>query len=648
MDSQYRSTIQRPQWSLRLILIAVLLTALWPQALRASDHTRFFPETGMSVSFGFKRFFEERGGIEIFGYPITPEIQEKGFTVQYFQRARFEYHPEHAGTRYEVQLGLLGDMLTSGRTFPKAIPVVTTDSQRYFPETGQVVSGAFLRFFNSRGGLDIFGYPTSGVIQENGKTVQYFQRSRFEYHPQLPEANQITLGLLGVELGERVGARGRFWVSGIPDTLMTNQTVRLQVAVQNTGILHWSQSGRAAVSVGYRWLDGIGSSVLEGQRIPLSSYVPAGSVAQFAITLRAPSQAGSHILQWDIWQQGRGWSAKRDATATTRQAIVIHAPLPTPTPTPLPSPTPSATPVTTTTGAHGPDGMTIRVGAFSSTEQTMRISANGRFRARGNTGSAAVNFAADDVVTVTHLPDSSSYRLTVDGRTVAEFKTFARFIALGNTILTVLDMPQFRQYRNVVEVRYSSYSERLWAINELPMEHYVKGIGEEPESFPAEGLKAATVAYRTYALSHMDPQWRGLGCLCGKEPFDIGAAHKYVPPYVGSHQWYLGYYRETLGKNLEAAADATRGQFMTYDGKVIRAAYYSRADGKTRSWQEVWGGPGFPWAVAVPDPVSREMTLHGHGVGMPLQSTLILAERGLTYDRILKMYYTGVELTQLY
>ena len=642
MDSQYRRTLQRPRWRLRLILIAVLLTALWPQALRASDHTRFFAETGMSVSFGFKRFFEERGGIEIFGYPITPEIQEKGFTVQYFQRARFEYHPEHAGTRYEVQLGLLGDMLTSGRTFPKATPVETTDSQRYFPETGQVVSGAFLRFFNSRGGLDIFGYPTSGVIQENGKTVQYFQRSRFEYNPQSPEANQITLGLLGVELGERVGARGRFWVSGIPDTLMTNQTVRLQVAVQNTGILRWSPSGQNAISVGYRWLNAAGRSVAAGSRNALSSSVPAGSVAQFLIELRVPPQGGSHILQWDIWQQGRGWSALRDATATTRQAIVIHAPVPTPTPTPQPSPTPVATPTTTTMGSHGPDGMTIRVGVFSSTEQTMRITANGRFRARGNTGTAAVNFAADDVVTVTHIPESSSYRLTVDGQTITEFRTFARFIALGNTILRVLDLPNFQQYRNVVEVRYSTTSKRLWAINEVPMEYYVKGVAEEPESFPMEGLKAAAVAYRTYALSRMDPQWPGLACICGKEPFHIDASNGYVEPYTVVLQFYLGYYRETLGDNLSAAADATRGQFITYEGKVIRAAYFATADGRTRSFSN------YPWGVSVPDPVSEGMTLRGHGYGMPMRSVITLANRGMTYDQILKMYYTGVELTQLY
>jgi hypothetical protein len=32
----------------------------------------------------------------------------KEYTVQYFERARFEWHPETRGTLYEVQLGLLG------------------------------------------------------------------------------------------------------------------------------------------------------------------------------------------------------------------------------------------------------------------------------------------------------------------------------------------------------------------------------------------------------------------------------------------------------------------------------------------------------------------------------------------------------------
>jgi hypothetical protein len=34
--------------------------------------------------------------------------------VQYFERNRFEYHPENAGTPFEVLLGLLGNQTVDG------------------------------------------------------------------------------------------------------------------------------------------------------------------------------------------------------------------------------------------------------------------------------------------------------------------------------------------------------------------------------------------------------------------------------------------------------------------------------------------------------------------------------------------------------
>ena len=52
--------------------------------------------------------------MEQFGYPITEEYSEvsltdgKTYTTQYFERARFENHPENKGTQYEVLQGLLG------------------------------------------------------------------------------------------------------------------------------------------------------------------------------------------------------------------------------------------------------------------------------------------------------------------------------------------------------------------------------------------------------------------------------------------------------------------------------------------------------------------------------------------------------------
>jgi hypothetical protein len=73
----------------------------------------YFPESGHSLKL-FRAYWERNGGLGVFGYPISEEMQErnpadgKTYTVQYFERNRLEHHPEHAGTPNEVMLGLLG------------------------------------------------------------------------------------------------------------------------------------------------------------------------------------------------------------------------------------------------------------------------------------------------------------------------------------------------------------------------------------------------------------------------------------------------------------------------------------------------------------------------------------------------------------
>lgn len=63
---------------------------------------------------------------------------------------------------------------------------------RYFPETGQYVSGGFRAYWERFGGLPVFGYPLTGELTEpceDGqlRTVQYFERAVFEWHPDKPE-----------------------------------------------------------------------------------------------------------------------------------------------------------------------------------------------------------------------------------------------------------------------------------------------------------------------------------------------------------------------------------------------------------------------------------------------------------------------------
>ena len=63
----------------------------------------------------FRAYWESHGGLAQQGLPISNEFTEasdldpgKSYTVQYFERAVFEYHPENAGTPFEVLLAQLG------------------------------------------------------------------------------------------------------------------------------------------------------------------------------------------------------------------------------------------------------------------------------------------------------------------------------------------------------------------------------------------------------------------------------------------------------------------------------------------------------------------------------------------------------------
>jgi methionine-rich copper-binding protein CopC len=157
-----------------------------------------FKETGKSMCGRFANYWNAHGGLAQQGFPISNEMQEKSdtdgknYTVQYFERAVFEYHPENTGKPSEVLLSLLGNFLykqkyPSGATGQKPN---TTAGSVLFKETGKRLGGRFLTYWNAHGGLAQQGLPISDEFQEkndlDGKTytVQYFERAVFEYHPE--------------------------------------------------------------------------------------------------------------------------------------------------------------------------------------------------------------------------------------------------------------------------------------------------------------------------------------------------------------------------------------------------------------------------------------------------------------------------------
>ncbi len=175
-----------------------------------------FAQTDLAIRGRFAGYWRAHGGLPIFGLPLTPELTEisatdgKSYTVQYFERARFEAHPENMAPN-DVLLGQLGRTITQARAgesaFQRAAPLTGAD---YAEGTGHNLGGPFRDYWRGHGGLAIFGLPLSEEFAEVSPTdgkryaVQYFERARFEAHPENAAPNDVLLGLLGSQaLGVR-------------------------------------------------------------------------------------------------------------------------------------------------------------------------------------------------------------------------------------------------------------------------------------------------------------------------------------------------------------------------------------------------------------------------------------------------------------
>ncbi|MBX3035683.1 MAG: hypothetical protein KF758_02110 [Anaerolineales bacterium] len=189
--------------SLSLLLAITLLTASWGIVSAQTPDTKYFSETGHNVTGEFLTFYNSNPNATfLYGYPITEQfISKDGKTVQYFQRARFEYVAEKpAGQR--VQLTLLGRQtyISAG-----ALNVDNPFACRLYVETGFSVCFAFLEFFDQYGGVSQFGYPISGFEYHENKLVQYFEKARLEWQPWMLEGQRVVVSDLGRIYFDRLG-----------------------------------------------------------------------------------------------------------------------------------------------------------------------------------------------------------------------------------------------------------------------------------------------------------------------------------------------------------------------------------------------------------------------------------------------------------
>ena len=207
MNASLKSSFSPARFIGVLALGGLLLTG--PALGQAQSNSRTFPETGHSVSGQFLTYWDGHGGLAQQGYPISQEMAEKSdlngqnYTVQYFERAVFEKHPENQPP-FDTLLSQLGTFRYQAK-YASGAPDqhASTVNPRKFTETGHTLGGVFRTYWEGHGGLAQQGFPISDEFTEksdlNGQnyTVQYFERAVFELHPENQPPYNVLLSQLG-------------------------------------------------------------------------------------------------------------------------------------------------------------------------------------------------------------------------------------------------------------------------------------------------------------------------------------------------------------------------------------------------------------------------------------------------------------------
>ncbi len=334
----------------RLPLILVAWLALLVQTAPSTVHAappaqaeRCFPETTQCISGRFRTYWEEHGALAVFGYPLGPAEQQENadtgqtYLTQWFERARFEWHPENRPP-YDVLLGRLGnDRLLEGA-------VVWQKQSReagpqrgclWFVETGfnvcdQAPGAGFKSYWQTHGLIDrqlnpyarslaLFGFPLSSAFittNEQGDRVltQWFERARFEWHPGKPRAFRVLLGLLGAELArpQPVSLHGSIVYSRSTDGRraielfnLTGTKVRITTPGSDELAPAWSpdrqflaymRSDGAYFTLHRARLDGSGQQQLTTQLYPDEDCTVSVRPLGFSATAPAWSPDGRHIV----------------------------------------------------------------------------------------------------------------------------------------------------------------------------------------------------------------------------------------------------------------------------------------------------------------------------------------------------------------
>lgn len=130
-------------------------------------------------------------------------------------------------------------------------------------------------------------------------------------------------------------------------------------------------------------------------------------------------------------------------------------------------------------------------------------------------------------------------------------------------------------------------------IETIPLEQYLIGVlsGEMPVSYELEALKAQAVAARTYTLKKMETNKNNQFDIVDNTNDQMYLDNNYLKSV-----WKENY--DSYINKIKQAVNETSGEYLTYDGQIIKAFFFSTSSGKTENCKDVFG-ENLPYLVSV-------------------------------------------------
>jgi len=408
-------------------------------------------------------------------------------------------------------------------------------------------------------------------------------------------------------------------------------SVSYRVGVKNTGTTTWKtreiRSGDIAIAAA-------DSATSKQFAIKTDGEVKPGSLDLIDFTFNAPTTKGLHTVRYQM---------AVDNTIIPDFFIDIPVEVTSGSPDALASP---LSPITTPDGvalASVIDEPIMRIGVLIVDEETdwnVEISCNTAWKLTDGEGGLLGELEKDQMVRAFYKNQRYYFNR---GKGIEQTHQYLRFVPNEKeAICKIINFDQRKtrrasfadnEFRDVLELRYNKAKDRTWIINELPLEEYLYGLAETSNASHEEFKKTLIVAARTYAIYNWERATKH-----ASEYFHMNNS--------ADDQVYKGYGYELRHPLIKKAVEDTRGITVNYQNGTALTPYFSRSDGRTRDWSEVWGG-SVAWVKSVPAPCDAKYgrTLWGHGVGMSASEALCMAkEGGKTWKEILLYFYQGVEL----